>query len=259
MSKSFQQFKNDAFSWFSKNSPTILTGTGVATMILAVVQGIAATPKAMRSIQRMKDELRVDKLTPLQTVKASWKYYIPTAVTMVASGASIIGASTIHTRRNAALLTAYTVAETTLRSYGEKVIETIGEQRESNLRDRVEEEVRKEIPVKEEKQIILTGDGDYLCFDQFSGRYFRSNIEKIRRVENALNKRLMSEMTVALNELYCEIGLQPIQAGHDLGWNVDKGLIDIRFTAVKATEYNDEPCLCISFEVDPMYDFRNLP
>ena len=92
-----------------KHSPEILTGLGIVGMITTTVLAVKATPKALTLIDVAENEKR-DELTPMETVKATWKCYIPAAVTGVTSIACLVGASSVNTRRNAALAAA-SVAE----------------------------------------------------------------------------------------------------------------------------------------------------
>lgn len=47
-----------------------------------------------------------------------------------------------------------------------------------------------------------------------------------------------------------------IKLGDDLGWNIDNGYIDLRFSSQLATD--GTPCLVIDYGYGPRYDFRNL-
>ncbi len=67
---------------------------------------------------------------PKDIIKTAWPCYIPAAVGAI-SVFCLIGASSTNLRRNAALATAYTLSESTLKEYQEKVVETIGEKRNS--------------------------------------------------------------------------------------------------------------------------------
>jgi hypothetical protein len=87
-----------------------------------------------------------------------------------------------------------------------------------------------------------------------SGRYFRNDIEQIRRVVNDLNHQLLSDMWLTLNEFYYAIGLGGINLGEEVGWNADE-LIEINFSS-KITP-DGEPCLVLNYETTPYYDFRN--
>ena len=88
--------------------------------------------------------------------------------------------------------------------------------------------------------------------DTLSGRYFKSDIETIKKAVNELNREMTYQNYVSLDEFYSKIGLEPIKNGHLLGWNLDNGLIEIDFGSCLA---EDEPCIVIDFEVPPKYDF----
>lgn len=255
-----------------KHSPEILTGIGIAGMVTAAVLAVRATPKALLLLeeekQRQNEELKVaekendseecveiDKLKPVEILRTTWTCYIPSAVTGVLSIACLIGASSVNARRTAALATAYSLSESALKEYQEKVIETIGEKKEQGIRDSVAKEKLKRDPVVN-KEVIITGKGETLCYDTVTSRYFKCDIEKLRRVENMLNKRLISEMYISLNEFYYEIGLNQTEIGEDLGWNIEDGLIDLEFSSQLAED--DTPCLVINYRVSPRYSFRSL-
>lgn len=170
--------------------------------------------------------------------------------------ACLVGASSVNLRRNAALATAYTLSESTLRDYQKKVVETIGEKKEQSVRDAVAKEKIEQTPVHT-KEVILTGRGESLCYDSVSGRYFKSDMETIKKAENELDARLRNEMYVSLNEFYYEIGLEPLRViGEDLGWNIDSGYLDLNFSSQIASD--GTPCLVLDYGVAPRYDFRNL-
>lgn len=238
-----------------KHSPEILTGVGIAGMITTTVMAVRATPKVIRLLDDEKRRQNVDKLEPADMVKTAWKCYIPAAVTGTVSVVCLIGASSVNARRNAALTAAYTLSESTLRDYQKKVIETIGEKKEQTVRDAVAKERLEKNPV-ENKEVIITAKGETLCFDVVSGRYFKSDIDKLKKAENELNRQMRDEMYISLNEFYYEIGLEPVKLGEDLGWNIDDGYIDLRFSSQLATD--GTPCLVIDYGYGPRYDFRRL-
>lgn len=238
-----------------KHSPEILTGIGIAGMVTTTIMAVRATPKALVLIEEEKEKSNLDRLPPVEIVKTTWKCYIPAAITGTVSAACLIGANSVNSRRNAALATAYSLSESTLRDYQKKVVETIGEKKEQTVRDAVAKERLEKNPV-ENREVILTTKGDTLCFDVVSGRYFKSDIDKLKKVENELNRQMRDEMYISLNEFYYEIGLESIKLGDDLGWNIDDGYIDIRFSSQLATD--GTPCLVVDYGYAPRYDFRNL-
>ena len=185
----------------SKHSPEILTGLGVAGMVTTTVLAVRATPKALILIEQKKNEECVGKLTPVETVKTAWKCYIPSAVVGGASICCLIGASSVNLRRNAALATAYALSESTLRDYQKKVVEEIGEKKEKTVREAIAKDKIEQNPVSK-NEIIITGTGETRCYDVMCKRYFKSNIEMLRKVENDLNRRMRSENYISLNEFY---------------------------------------------------------
>jgi len=235
-----------------KHSPEILTGIGIAGMITTTIMAVRATPKALILIGDKKDELGTDELTKMEMVKAAWPCYIPSALVGTASVLCLIGASSTNMRRNAALATAYTLSETTLKEYQEKVVETIGEKKERDIREQVAKEKMIKNPVRE---VILTErGGNTICYDVISGRYFKSDRDTINRIVNELNRQMRDEMHVSLNDFYYELGLDGTKLGDDLGWNIDKGYIDINYSS--HLDANGTPCLVIDYQVAPVYDYR---
>lgn len=244
-------------STVSAHSPEILTGVGIAGMITTTVLAVRATPKALQLIENAEDE-KQDNLTPAETVKAAWKPYIPAAVTGVLSTACLIGASSVSTKRNAALTAAYQLSTTALSEYKEKVVETIGEKKEKTIHDKLAQDKVKNNPPSQ-SEVIFTGGGDTLCCDAFSGRYFKSDRNKIEKAVNALNYQMNGgmEMCISLNEFYAAIGLPRLDPmGETLGWRVDKGLIDLHYSAV-LTE-NDEPCMVIEHIIPPELGYHKM-
>lgn len=268
VTKIYRSVKNST----RKHSPEILTGIGIAGMISATVMAVKATPKALMLIEEEKRHInheilenaklnegevppKVDHLESVDVIKTTWKCYIPSVVTGTMSIACLIGASSVNAKRNAALTAAYTLSESTLRDYQKKVVETIGEKKEQTVRDAVAKERIEKNPI-ENKEVIITSKGDTLCFDAVSGRYFKSDIDKLKKAENELNRRMREEMYISLNEFYYEIGLENIKIGEDIGWNIDKGYIDLRFSSQLATD--GTPCLVIDYGYAPLYNFRDL-
>lgn len=254
----------------SKHSPEILTGIGIAGMVTTAVMAVRATPKALILIEeekeRQNDELlreacengkeecaRIEKLKPLDLIKTTWVCYIPSAVVGGLAIACLIGASSANLRRNAALATAYALSESALKEYQEKVVKTIGEKKEQAVRDEIAKEKLQKNPVVNQ-EVIITEKGNTLCFDVISGRYFKSDIEKLRRIENELNRQMRDEMYISLNDFYYEVGLGDTKMGDDLGWNINEGYIDLSFSSQLAED--GTPCLVLDYRIAPKYDYR---
>lgn len=237
----------------TKYSPEILTGLGVAGMIGCTILAVKATPKAIKLIDDKKKEKGVEKLTPVETVKAAWKPYIPAMAVGVTSAACIIGASATNYRRNAALTAAYTLSETAFTEYREKVIETIGEEKEKEVKSKIAKDRVEKNPVSH-NTVIVTGSGNTLCLDETSGRYFYSDKNYIEKVQNTLNQRMLFDICgyVSLNEFYDELDIDHLDIGDKIGWNTSH-MIDIHIDG--GISDDGRPCLVIMHNNPPKYEY----
>ena len=239
----------------TKYSPGILTGIGIAGMIGATFMAVKATPKALYLIETKKEESEVEELTPVETIKTCWKCYIPATLTTVLSAVCLIGASTVSAKRNAALATAYSISEAALREYQEKVVEVIGEKKEKAVRDAVAKDQIERDPVTKSEVVIIDSNSNTLCYEPLSGRYFKSTIDKIKKAEIKLDRQMIQEMYVSLNDFYWEIGLDETDLGDKMGWNLSKGYMDLSFSSQLADD--GTPCAVIVYGIPPVYDYQN--
>lgn len=265
----FKQLIGDIGASLSKHSPEILTGIGIAGMVTTTVLAVKATPKALMLIEAEKERQTgkryielgedatepVDKLKPKDVIKVTWKCYLPSAITCAASIACLIGASSVHNKRNAVLATAYKISESALTEYREKVVETLGERKEEAIRESIAKDRVENNPPVNQNEIIITEKGSTLCCDGSTGRYFKSDIDKIKKAINEINARLIYDSYVSINEFYEAIGIPGITNGDKLGWNIDKlgkDLLKIHFTP---TLYEDTPCVVLDFPIPPYYEY----
>lgn len=228
-----------------KNSPYILTALGCVGVVSTAVFTAQATIKAKELIDE-NESCGGPELTPKEKVELCWKFYVPAVVNGALSIACILCANSENMKRQAALATLYSVSESNLKEYRKKVIETLGETKEEKIRDEVVQEKLVMDPVNED-MIIITGHGNTLCYDIHSGRYFKSDIETIRRVVNDMNHEVMGQMWVPLNDFYYALGIGSVKLGEKLGWTTDE-LLDVTYTTKLAT--NGQPCLVIDYDVD---------
>lgn len=265
----FDNFINSTKNYISKHSPEILTGLGISSMIASTVFAIKATPKAMillgnASREKEQVELKIyadneeyvassyGKLSVRESVKAVWKEYIPAASFGIGGIILLISACKINSKRGAALATAYAVSQKTLMTYRDKVIETIGEKKEKEIQQKIkQDEINKD--ESDNKLVILSSKGNTLFKDEYSGRYFKGDLEQIRKSINELNRSMFSQNYVSLNEYYTKIGLEPVKDGYQLGWNIERGYIDIDIDACLTKD--EEACICISFVRSPEPNF----
>lgn len=237
---------------------------------LAEHKGVTDEAEIFVGTQQLMDVIPEKEFRPAvkDVVKEVAVLYLPSVLMGGASIAAFVAANSISVKRLTATSAALTATEEAFRTYKNKVIEQIGEKKAAEVVQKiVQEKVDKNPPATEDNpagaNVIITGDGETLFLDELTHRYFRSDIEKIKRIINSLNARLIREDYISLNDYYDEIGLDRCNLGEELGWSImGEGQIDVTFTSVTAYKDSDKeipiPCLAVGFHVEPRYHYGEL-
>lgn len=242
--QNFKVLAKGARKVVADNAPAILTAAAVVGVATTTVFAVKATPKALDLIEAAEEESH-DVLTIPQKIRVTFPCYIPALGMGAATMACIISASTTATRRNAALLSAYTLSENAFKEYQSKVKETLGDKKEKTVRDEIaEDRIKNNPPV--DASVIFTGAGKVLCYELLTGRYFESTHEDLRRAENNVNKQIINDMYASQNDFYREIGLPPTKMGDEFGWNTDK-LLELEFSTILTDD--NRPCLAVDYRM----------
>ena len=234
------------------NAPTILSAVAVAGVAATAVLAVKATPKASKRLKELEAEGN-PAITKREIVEATWKFYVPAVLSGAGTIACIVGANQIGLRQKAALAAAAAMFEQGLREYKDKVVEVIGEKKEQEVHDKImQDRIDKNPP---DKQVVILAGGDQLCLESLSGRYFRSDHETIRRIQNDLNAEIMQQGYIALNDVWESLGLEQTPIGNELGWNIDHQ-IEFRFSSHLTP--NSEPCLAVGYGTLPFVKYGSL-
>jgi hypothetical protein len=225
----------------SRNASDLLLVGGVGCILGGGLLAIRQTPKAVKLME--------EKKTNKEKAKAVAPLYIPSVLLTGLGIAQIVCSRNMTNNKIAAMATVYTVSETAFKTYREKVKDIVEPEKYEEIKREVATEKLRRDPIGN-KEVIMTTRSDVLIYDNISGRYFKGSVNEIERVANLLNKRMMSEMTVQLNEFYTEIGLLPIKIGCEMGWSIDNESIDIRFDSAIAED--GQPCLVLDYDVVPI-------
>ena len=238
---------------FTKNSPTILTGGAVMGLFGTVVLAVGATPKAIQLIEGEQCEQK-ELLTVPEIIQVSWKYYVPAAIMGLLTIGCIVGANKINLRRNAALAAAYGLLEVGMKEYQAKVIETFGKPKHIQVKDDIARDRILNNPVSS-SEVIMTGKGETLCYEALSGRYFKSDIERITQALSKISYQMMDDSSVTLNEVYNALDLSDTKMGDLIGWHIDDGTLKPEFSSQLADD--GIPCLVLNYVTEPRYLYRD--
>jgi len=224
------------------NSPGILTGFGVAGAITsAVLTGRAAFRVGLDVSERYDEETPTGK----ELVKNYYKEFIPPAVVLAGTVVCIVGATTVSSRRTAAITAAFKLSEELAEGYKKKVVETIGAQKEEKMRSElVKDRVERAGGLGD---VIIVGS-EVMFEDALTGRLFKSEMVKVQNAVNEINNQINNFYCASLSDLYEKIGLSSTPFSNEMGWNSDQ-LLEPRYTA---SIVKDTPVISIEFRTAPI-------
>lgn len=233
------------------NSPAILTAFGVVgTLSTAYLTG-KATVKAVKIIEAEKKHMRVaGEGHPIDTKEAAklvWKLYIPPAVSAVGTIVAIVGSNHVSSRRAAGMAAAYSISERAFYEYKDKVVEKLGEKKAQEIRDDISQDRMARDQVSN-TEVIITDNGDVLCYDCFTGRYFKSSMETLRAAENDVNHLILNQGYASVSDLYEVLDLPITSYSDEVGWNTDR-LLKFVYSTVMSDD--GRPCISIDFDLVP--------
>lgn len=265
--KKLKNFIGDALELLDNNSPTFLAGLALCGIVATAYFSYRAGSKSVEVLEKKeKDMADVDpddeeakKAVKREAIKELLPIVAPPVIMGAVTGACVLGGAKISNKRIALLSAAYNMAESRAKDLNGKMEEMLGEKKVRSIKDAiVKDKLTQNEPINEQN-IIITGDGDVLCMDLYSGRPFYSNAQKIQAAINRLSADCQTEMYVSLNDLYMLLNMKPSPIGDDFGWNADdlvRGQLPITISA-QLTE-DQKPCLCLEYDAELRDNFRNL-
>lgn len=248
---SFKGILNATQKFVGDNSPGILTGLGVAGAVTTAILAAKAGFKTSDILTRERDAFPYE---PSLKEKADlvWKEYIPPAIVGAATVTMIIAANRVGSRRAAALAAAFKISEELSSEYKTKVAEVVGRKTEEGIRAQIaSDRAEKDLGYR---TVIVTGS-NAIFYDQFSDRYFESDVETVRRAVNDINQQVNQHYFASLTDFYNKIGLKETQISDEFGWNTDE-LLEVSFTAFM-TEDN-RPALMLQYNKTPIRGFDRV-
>lgn len=203
--------------FISRNSPKILTVLSLAGVISTVVT-------ASKDTARAKDVITVTRpRNRKEVLRATWKCYIPTAISAGTTMACIIGSHYCSNKQKEALSSAYALSQLTLHKYQEKVIERLGNKKAEAVREEVMNEVAEiQSPAiglcNNLTKPIDTGKGTTLFYDIPAKTWFYSDKNFLDAQTNEMNRDVRTEMYYDWNEIRYRWGLPFLPSQEAENW-----------------------------------------
>lgn len=260
--QSINTIKNVIFSSASrggllvkKASPTILLGAGVAGVIGACILACSASRKvddilneaeedienAREIYNEYQDDHSKKQLTKVYLRRTGQlvKLYSPAICLGGISIISILASHGIMCKRNAAMIAAYKIIDTSFSDYRNRVISELGEEADKRFKYGIkdisvtETEINPETGRKNKKKTtkaVLDGSSGLgsdmpsmyaRFFDEGSTQWMKTpeyNLTFLKCQQNFANDMLISRGHVFLNEVYDMLGIPRSQAGAIVGW-----------------------------------------
>lgn len=236
----------------AKHSPTILTGVAVVGCAATAYFTAKATLQAKEKLEEMKEE----ELTTKEKAKKILPIYIPAITAFLATSACVIGAHTIDTKRQMALVSAYSLSTEALKDVEEKFKETYGEKKLDKLHSEINKDKAVYIHELNKDHAIETGRGNQLFIDGMSGQIFKSNREHINRVYNDVNSQLNEGFSVSVNDINEMIGIRPMALGDYWIFDINRtGIVEPTFDPVWTDDTQTETCTYIGYRNKPVLSY----
>lgn len=241
--------------FLKRNSATILTCAGGVGVVATAVMTAKATPKAMQLLEEAKIEKGED-LTNLEKIRVAGIAYIPPLLVGASTIACIFGANALNKRQQASLMSAYALLDSSYKEYRSKVKDLYGEDADENVKNEIAKDKYKNDNIPKE-------NGLELFYDEFSGRFFRSTLEKVQRAQYEINRDLTLREWATIDEFYDYLDIPHVDGGDIIGWSAAQNEQDywqtwIDFSNLKMVDDDGLEYYIVRMYQEPSLDFEDF-
>lgn len=247
-----------------KHAPGILCGFGTGGVGLALWLMAKKAPDAKKdfdaekakwdAIEDKEKRNKADYIFKLVRIGAQ-HYWV---VISVATGAIVCFwlANRINLKRLMSALTALGISTKGKEGLEEKIKELDGEKHLQKIKDEIDADRIKNDPPVQDK-IIDTGLGTHLCYEAITGRYFYSNIERIKRAVVTCRDYLQKDGYLSVNDWFCELNLDTTDL--QLCWTAESIDEVNDFDIETSSQLTPEgiPVLVIRYQTNPTMERRD--
>lgn len=229
-----------------QNAPMLLTAVGIGGVFTTA---ILAARGGMKAQQHLSEQPA--GLSAREKFGETWQFYIPAGIMALTTAGCILGAHTVHTRRQAALFSLYTISETARNEFREQAEAILSPKQYDEIQNSASEAHIREFPPTQE--FLLADPEKQMFLETMTGRYFNSSVETLRQAAIDMNEQIVNSDYILLNDWYERIGLDRVQIGDETGWN-HKKMIELEFDAVpfKQADQSTKPIMVVRYRHNPV-------
>ena len=254
--KKNEHFMRKSEKFLRNHSPTILSGIASLGVIASAIMAVKATPKALQLLEDATNE-KNDKLSKIEVIRIALPAYIPTTITCLSTIICIFGANALNRKQQASLISAYALLNDSFEKYRKAATNIYGD--DADLK--IKAETAKMTYVSYDGYSLYDPEMDFenekmLFYDFYTQRYFNATLAAVVNAQYHLNRNLILRGYVTVNEFYEFLGIDVIENGDDVGWDMERlmtdGLLWLDFENTYAKLEDDMECCIISPFVDPL-------
>lgn len=205
-----------------RSSPTILTVVASVGVIVTTITAVRATPKAVKLLKEAELE-KGENLTKVEIIRVAGPSYIPSALLGISTIVCIFGANALNQKKQASLMSAYAMLNESYKQYRKSAKIVYGE----NADDKIHAEMAKDAMVStydwgyQVYNMDMDSESERLLFyDLSSKKYFRTTMAAVLNAQYHVNRNLAIRGDCSLNEYLSFLGVEGIDGGDDIGWDI---------------------------------------
>lgn len=183
------------------------------------------------------------------------KAYAPTIVCTTIAAAGIISYVAIGEKKVMALSTACSASDLIAKSYQRAVKETLPEEEAKKVEDAVKAQTvaaTSTSPAVMMNDIIVTGTGNDIFEDPWSGRRFYSKGSYLKECMRRVERSVRYDLYATLNEFYEEVGIKTTNSGNYLVWDTFRGdELELDFNTTYHDDILDSTVTVLNFVTNP--------
>lgn len=228
--------------WFKKNGATVLSIFGIGDVILTTGLAIKATPEALTKIDEATKK-KGAKLTKKEKIMVAARCYIPTAIALGTTIASILGANVLNKKQQAALSTALVAAKQSYEKYKAQVNEALGPKADDFI------EKYFEAKKKDEEDGNPPWDAKQTFYLEGYPEFFEATMQEVIQAEYMLNRLYALRGCANFNDFLRYLKLPTVDDdGEELGWDAYEGAMECGYQWIDFTHryrtINDDMLVC---------------